>query len=399
MMNCEYILQNDFHERYVLGKLSDSEKSDYEKHLKECANCQKNLQEERRLIEGVKYAARQEMKLDIQKQTAQLKKSSSKTDWTIAFKVAAVMFFLVLMPSMIYLLKSDFRMKQMEPSLTQVDYYQKDDGLKLAEEEVVDEDESEPSAEEKEEVESFARQELRERSDRRAASKKSVERPAPITDDELILDEISPIPATPDEDRAEETMLQALGAGGREKEADKISRDLAGDDVLSESVTQPMATEDRKKVKATSGVEFHAIGSTEQNIQTYRLKNVIDGVTVRRNNAIISKRSAYAEGQKLQTLNFVSDKKQLFVQNQMQMIPSIKNENGFAADTFYVSMITKDEDVIQMEWYPNFDISGYLPDQIEVQLIDDKIMQLQFGKDLNYLINLDADSLKAIRQK
>jgi hypothetical protein len=113
----------------------------------------------------------------------------------------------------------------------------------------------------------------------------------------------------------------------------------------------------------------------------------------------MSKRAAQAKGTEVQTLNFVSDEKQIMVQNQISTIPSVEYREVLIADTFAVNLLNRNENIIEMEWYPNFDISGYLPNQIELQVIDEKIMQLQFGTDLNYIINLAADSLKAIRIK
>ena len=52
-MNCAYILQNEIHEKYLLDKLTESEKQEYKNHLQNCPTCSEALENERLLIAGI----------------------------------------------------------------------------------------------------------------------------------------------------------------------------------------------------------------------------------------------------------------------------------------------------------------------------------------------------------
>jgi len=99
-MDSEYIRQNEIHEKYVLNQLDGKEKAEYEAFLKENPQAQKELAETKNLIEGVRAAGKDAMKKEITGQVDELRQS--KTDWSILYKAAAVLFILVIVPSVIY---------------------------------------------------------------------------------------------------------------------------------------------------------------------------------------------------------------------------------------------------------------------------------------------------------
>ena len=107
-MDCDYILRNEIHEKFLKGLLSENEIAEYQSHLDSCESCQKALDNEQIIFEGIRFTGRQEMKLEISNQVAILREENKTTDWTLLFKVAAVIFFLVIMPGTLYFLDTDF---------------------------------------------------------------------------------------------------------------------------------------------------------------------------------------------------------------------------------------------------------------------------------------------------
>jgi hypothetical protein len=101
-MDCKTILENDLHERYVLGLLDESEKLKYEQHLDGCDSCQKQLEHERTLISGIRGVGRQEMKAEIRRQVEIEKSGKATVSWGMISKVAAVLLFVVITPAVIY---------------------------------------------------------------------------------------------------------------------------------------------------------------------------------------------------------------------------------------------------------------------------------------------------------
>lgn len=110
-MDCKYIRQNDIHEKYVMNRLSEAEKSEYEKHIEGCSSCREELNKEREIVEGIQRVGLQEMKNEIQQQVTDVKTRKQKLDWQMILKVAAVIFLIAIIPSAIYY----FQTEQGEP--------------------------------------------------------------------------------------------------------------------------------------------------------------------------------------------------------------------------------------------------------------------------------------------
>ena len=113
-MNCEYILRNDIHEKFLRGFLTDEQKTEFQSHLDSCESCRKIFENERILSEGIRSVGRKSMKLEIERQVEQLRDEQSPTDWTLLFKVAAVLFFLVILPGTLYYLNTDLFIDEAE---------------------------------------------------------------------------------------------------------------------------------------------------------------------------------------------------------------------------------------------------------------------------------------------
>lgn len=105
-MNCEIIQKNDLHEKYLLERMSDSEKLAYEEHLQSCAACRKQLQAQRRLISGIREIGRSEMKEEIRRQVSSLDGVGKRVNWGTLMRIAAVLFIVVLSPTVYYVYKT-----------------------------------------------------------------------------------------------------------------------------------------------------------------------------------------------------------------------------------------------------------------------------------------------------
>jgi len=101
-MNCETILQNELHEKYLLDRMADDEKKEYLAHLSSCINCRNEQERENQFIYGLRGAGTRQMKDEMRLQIEQAKSASKKYDWTLLFKAAAVLFIIVLLPGTIF---------------------------------------------------------------------------------------------------------------------------------------------------------------------------------------------------------------------------------------------------------------------------------------------------------
>ncbi|MEJ2538051.1 MAG: zf-HC2 domain-containing protein, partial [Calditrichia bacterium] len=101
-MDCNFIEKNEIHDKYLLHKLSDEEKQEYEQHIQDCERCRKELEHQLLIIGGIRQMGREEMKLEIRRQAEVYRQQRAGANWTVILKTAAVILFLVLAPGMIY---------------------------------------------------------------------------------------------------------------------------------------------------------------------------------------------------------------------------------------------------------------------------------------------------------
>lgn len=101
-MTCEYIRDNDVIERYLLGLLDDADRVALEKHLRSCPDCFAEYEEERHLAAAVRKHGRARLKATLREDLQRSRESASKTDWTVYYKIAAMLFILVLLPGIVY---------------------------------------------------------------------------------------------------------------------------------------------------------------------------------------------------------------------------------------------------------------------------------------------------------
>ena len=105
-MNCKFIEKNDIHERYILNRLSDSEKAEYLFHIKECDSCARNLENEKILLSSIQHIGKRKIKSEIAQQVAELKAKETTISWDMILKVAAIFFFLVITPALVFYYQS-----------------------------------------------------------------------------------------------------------------------------------------------------------------------------------------------------------------------------------------------------------------------------------------------------
>lgn len=101
-MDCQYILRNEIHEKYLLGRLSEAEKAAYLTHVRECESCRRELENQRLLIEGIREAGRREMKREIRRQVEKMRRERRQETRRVLLRIAAVLLFLVLAPGLVY---------------------------------------------------------------------------------------------------------------------------------------------------------------------------------------------------------------------------------------------------------------------------------------------------------
>ncbi len=107
-MTCQEIIRAELHELYLLDRLPDAQKSDYEAHLRDCPRCQQRLQHEKELLAGIQNAGRVAMKQEIQKQVLAAKTIRANR-WSSVYRIAALVFILVLTPTVFFVYKTQVK--------------------------------------------------------------------------------------------------------------------------------------------------------------------------------------------------------------------------------------------------------------------------------------------------
>ncbi len=105
-MACSYNKNSEVYEKYILNRLSDDEKSDFEIHLNSCKNCQKRLEKEKWLQANLREIGKREMKTEIRTQVEMKRTEKNLADWGMILRVAAVILFVVITPGLIYYYQS-----------------------------------------------------------------------------------------------------------------------------------------------------------------------------------------------------------------------------------------------------------------------------------------------------
>ena len=99
-MDIKYIRENEIHEKYILNQLDEKEKIEYETFLESSSQAREELEQAKKLIAGIRANGTSHMRKEIEEQVADLR--HPKTDWSIMYKAAAVLFIFVLLPAIFY---------------------------------------------------------------------------------------------------------------------------------------------------------------------------------------------------------------------------------------------------------------------------------------------------------
>ena len=113
-MDCQTIRENELHEKYLLGRLTDHEKFDYQKHINQCKSCKSELDDQSLLISGIRETGRREMKEEIRQLALEYESGQSRFNWPLLAKIAAVLFVIMMTPS-VYYIYNNKNTPQMEP--------------------------------------------------------------------------------------------------------------------------------------------------------------------------------------------------------------------------------------------------------------------------------------------
>ena len=111
-MSCQPYHDDDFFEKYILDRLSGTEKTDFEKHLLQCNACRQEVALQRSSIAGLRAAGREKMKQEIREQVA--RSPHAAVNWMRLARIAAVFFLFIITPSVYFLLRETDTLNQSE---------------------------------------------------------------------------------------------------------------------------------------------------------------------------------------------------------------------------------------------------------------------------------------------
>ncbi|MBN1409027.1 MAG: hypothetical protein JW956_14605 [Calditrichaceae bacterium] len=420
-MNCEYILQNEIHEKFLRGLLSEDQKAEYELHLKQCESCRTTFENEKALFEGIQSAGQQAMKLEIERQVEKLREEHTGADWTLIFKVAAVLFFLVIMPGTLYFLNTDLFTKKAEPaSEEKIDRMA---GVKLEEAEPVEQSEIQEDTEEED-----VRGEIAGGKKEKVEKSFSTSREKKVTTD--IKDEISLSEKTDDVESLQNILGRAegsaaskengLGGVGSLEAASKQTVPEPGRDrrATAASIKSKKAETDKMErrapalrsdaskmaadeaVKQQETVEFSdekVVDSEPAKITLYELLPT-EPIMLQKN-YLGEAEEGFPKKAELNTLNFSSGYKQIIANVAPPVSDLNEKSEGRHNKSFKIILISKTQNLINMNWYPQFDVRAFQPNKISIKQTDDSYLLINFNQKYLYKVDISKDTTEAVLQE
>ena len=424
-MDCEYILQNEIHEKFLKGLLSENQKAELELHLKSCESCRKTFENEKAIFDGIRLAGRKAMKLEIERQVEKSREERAGTDWTLIFKVAAVLFFLVIMPGTLYFLNTDLFTKKAE--LAPQEKVDRVAGVEMEEAKPVEESRVLEDTEDE-----AVKREVASGSESRAEKSVSAARGKSVTDD---LKDQSTLSKKRDDLESLQDVLGGVegsaGAGNKGVSGagalESVSKQVAPSSLpeLGRERTVTSAATKSKKIE-TEKMELRAPtvrsdmtrraadeSVKDQNIMTFSAEATKETeptkITVYKllpSEPIMMQRNYLGDSDKgskklnkLNTLNFSSGYKQI-VANVLPPLSDLdaKKEEK-SVSSFRVILLSKNPEIINMNWYPPFDVSAYQPDRISITQPDDSNLLINFDQKYIYKVDISKDTTEALLQK
>jgi hypothetical protein len=394
-MDCHHIQQNELHEKYLLGRLSKPEKSEYEKHLEGCEACREELAKQRAVIAGIRAAGRVEMKLRIRQQVGELRErqQSPGSKWQMILKIAAVLFIVALIPSALYY----FRTESGEPMarLIKPQTVPANERRSEAEEGVIKEGLSK-KAEEETSIDSSLRKNATDAADNdRYFADAISEKKQP---------KVTLAPKLPTSDAA--SGESGGGYGGGKSEANhqiSVSPRMEAEETptteeeSAATIERSAESELLSKLSYTARYKFAESQSVmgepvrfdtkETAAQKYDALNSLPGVRGKQkleSGMPVSSTAVFRSGQKLITVDFIPPKGEVVIDNNIKLPLS-----------FDVDILSRDSVDWKMNWYFDKASVPYDPSQMEIA-IEGQMLYLIIQRNNIYRIDAEADTTKAV---
>lgn len=396
-MNCQYIQQNDFHENYLLGRLSKAEESEYEKHIEGCDSCREELAKQRTLIGGIQAVGRQEMKQQIREQVEELREQprTNGSKWQMILKIAAVLFIIALIPSAIYYFRTDtgepiarLIKPKSEPAVEQPSSIDRipaeESGAKKGEEE---ETQPSPAAES---IDTEVAGSERYLSDSVSEqNREKITATSKMSTNEIAsggagseygaakIEAKGKIPMTAPEQPREKSIgrAQSMPPIQEELKHELLSKLTLGNRYEYAETEKKKGESVRFETKETPTGKYDAL-TTQELVRDYRASNHTGIKKV--------STAVFKSGQKLITVNFVPSDRELTL-----------NKESNLPQSFDVDIVDRDSVNWEMNWYVNKEFIRYDPSQMEI-VIEDRTLYAILAKNNIYKIPTDADTTKAI---
>ncbi|MEJ2596024.1 MAG: hypothetical protein P8100_13080 [bacterium] len=402
--------------------MTENQKAEFESHLKSCESCRKTFENEKALFDGIRLAGHQAMKLEIEHQVEKLKQERAGTDWTLIFKVAAVLFFLVIMPGTLYFLNTDLFTKKAE--MVPAEEVDRMTGVKLEETEPV-EDGAVLEDTEGETIESEIA------SSKEARMEKSTSISRAKSAKEKIKDEISVSKKTDDHKSLQDVLGNVEGTApekgvGGAGAIESVSKQVTPSTTPKlESARRVTATakskmnETDKKARSAPAVRAQMSKMKtdetvkEQNITTLSAEPEMDSEPEKttvyelmpaepimlQENYTGNTDKVYTRKGGLNKLNFSSGYKKIIANVEPPAGTRDAKSEEIINTSFKVILLSKSPDMINMTWYPPFDVRPYEPDKISITQPDDSNLLIKFNQKYIYKVDISKDTTEAVLQK
>ncbi len=380
-MDCNFIEKNEIHEKYLLHKLSDEEKSEYEQHIRDCDRCRKELERQRLIIGGIRKMGHEEMKLEIKRQVEEYRKQTTGANWTLILKTAAVILFLVLTPGMIYYYqyyaplekqKQTLRNSQAEGRAEEIGKISTRGIGSLAEKEIV----SEPGAmEDKESVEDDA---------------------SPVTI-AIPKDKTLPEKTTKPEPAMEQELSEVRDFRARSN-MEKL--DLSRKKIEPPLSQSGASTSDELLPQAGEGQAIPGKGSVPDKIFRYNMTSAPKSQTRDdMSRSLFSQTNEAGTASNLRQLQYSSLNNNINVTLENFPVTLEKRDSSDFPDQFPVNILKKNRTEIDMIWQVNPSLFNINPNEIQFQLPDSNTLQFYIQKKYTYQIDMKSKNTQAILQK
>jgi hypothetical protein len=387
-MECKFINQNNIHERYLLDRLSDREKIEYLSHLNTCESCKDEMKSEKEFLGSVRHFGKDEMKFEIARQVAAIKSKQLDVSWDMILKVAAIFFFLVITPGLVYYYQT------LEPSKVSELYDYEEFVGEQKESEKAEPTASEEEAQEKPEMNIKANRERK-----------------------RVKDIVSSSRIKSTSGAAAEPSIQSVGIAKPVKKSKDIVIEKSSEDAISFEMEHPKPAAPKSSLPELRQYQKPTLVSVQE-AEYNRLKVV--------SNKKISSASRSQEYDKTQTEQYSANgisSVNIAKSEQISLGKLSKNENYkldyrinnkivvinliplFEKSDFYFQesypdsfpVIIKHRDMVDltMDWFVNSQIRNINPNEISLFFEEENSLNVNFLNEKFYKINLKSDSTVA----